>query len=729
MRFPVTIIVVLFLFGSGLRAQNDTWVLQTKTEAGPSLYAIQTIDAHTAYAVGDTTTFAVLNDSDCTYHMRVTPIERLKKDFFTGLSFLNKNTGVIVGNQALKTTNGGVSWDSLTIPKSHCNGVLMISNDIIIIVGDGNLLIRTTDGGKTWKQHPFIEQDIGTLTSIKKIREDFIVITAESSYLLFSSDSGKTWTTQKYIFGNAIYSVDFDNDSDGVAVGEHGYVIHTSDRGKTWTQHIIDTGYIAQVAITGIERTSSGHYAACGEFNLVMYSNDKGVHWTQATKDGWSADLAFNGISMLDEKIGYACADNGYAIRTTDGGMNWKFLPHAPLYVELYSIAYPKGDTLNGITVGETRTIMNTSDGGEHWEIRTDPTLVDEVRYDLNSVTYADASTAFLVGDGGSIAKSTDHGTSWKRLPCPVTQDLHSVMFLDPQNGWACGDSNTLIKTTTGGASWERMNYTNQVFDNLYSVSFCDLNNGIVGKYRTSDGGKTWIEPTVYLEGRFLASQMLSPTHYVISMEILDGWNHPVIGKLWAFIGDSIYTTSKTYTQFLDIAFADSLHGTVAAQYRITQGVNGSAANAMVFQTSDGGKTWNEQKNPGYYANYGVTMPTSTTASVCGRRLKILKRVNTPQSESVADHSPSTNSPLQILSLYPNPAHDESTLRVYVDRPVEAELRIINMLGVMVKQIDLGIQYEGERDIPVPLEMLSAGKYIVELRSGESVKHLVVGVQ
>ncbi|HET9136989.1 MAG TPA: YCF48-related protein, partial [Candidatus Kapabacteria bacterium] len=421
MRFPVTIIVVLFLFGSGLRAQNDTWVLQTNTEAGPRLRAIQTMDAHTAYAVGDTTTFAVLNDSDCAYHMRVTPIRGLKNDSLKALSFLDKNIGIVVGNQALKTTNGGASWDSLTIPKSPCNGVLMMSNDIIIIVGNGNLLIRTTDGGKTWKQHPFIEQDIGKLTSIKKIREDFIAVTAEGSYLLFSSDSGKTWTTQKYIFGNAIYSVDFDNDSEGVAVGEHGYVIQTSDRGKTWTQHIIDTGYIAQVAIKGIERTSLGNYVACGEYNLLMYSTDKGVHWLRATRDGWAVELAFYGISMLDDTIGYACADDGYAVRTTDGGMNWKFLPHAPLYVELYSIAYPKGDTLNGITVGEVRTIMNTSNGGKNWIIRTDPTLVDAARYDLNSVTYADSNTAFLVGDGGSIAKSTDHGTSWKRLPCPVT--------------------------------------------------------------------------------------------------------------------------------------------------------------------------------------------------------------------------------------------------------------------------------------------------------------------
>src|ERR1051325_2059118 len=96
MRFAVTIIAVLFLVGSALRAQNDVWINPTNTEAGPSLRAIQTIDAHTAYAVGDTTTFAVLNDSDCTYSMRVTPIAGMINDTFSALSFLNKDLGIIV---------------------------------------------------------------------------------------------------------------------------------------------------------------------------------------------------------------------------------------------------------------------------------------------------------------------------------------------------------------------------------------------------------------------------------------------------------------------------------------------------------------------------------------------------------------------------------------------------------------------------------------------------------
>jgi photosystem II stability/assembly factor-like uncharacterized protein len=734
MKSVVTTFLLLFLlaFIATGHAQNNIWINQTSPDAGPDLNGIQTINDHTAYAVGDSTTFAIFSDNNSIYQRHISLYTNSNRDSpLTALSFLNLKTGVVVGSfQALKTINGGSTWDSLSIPSyALCKGVLMISKDIIIIVGANNLLIRSTDGGKTWKQYGFIEQGIGSLTSIKKIREDFIVITASSSYLLFSSDSGKTWTTQKNIYDNTIYSVDFDNDTDGVAVGEGGYIIQTSDRGITWSQHVIDTGYIAQVILRGIERTTSRNYVACGEYNLIMYSSDNGIHWTQATKDAWATNISFNGLSMLDDRVGYACGSFGFAIKTTDGGFSWKFLPKTPLTNELYSIAYPKGDTLNGISVGETRTIMRTIDGGKNWVNATDPAIAEGVWIDLNSVTFSSPSTAILVGDKGTIAKSIDGGITWKKLPKIVEQDLYSVFFLDPMIGWASGDSGTVLKTTNGGDSWNILSLPLSSTENYYSVSFCDDQNGLAGTHRTTDGGKTWLEPTIYLEGRFKASIMLSPQHYCISMQILDGWNNPVIGKLRTFIGDSIYLLNATYTQFLDIAFGDSVHGTTVGQYRTTGSNGGAIITPIIYQTTDGGKTWKNQKNAGFQGNYGVTMPTPLIASACGIKAKIQRRSNTPEVSSVADHSPATNSPLQILSLYPNPAHDESTLRVYVDRPVEAELRIINMLGVMVKQIDLGIQYEGERDIPIPLEMLSAGKYIVELRSGESVKHLVVGVQ
>src|ERR1043165_4772832 len=363
-RTTIGIVLILLVLTVSVRAQNDVWINQTTPDAGPTLNAIQTINDHTAYAVGDTTTFAVFSDKDCSYHTRISPFPNLVKDSFTSLSFLNASTGVIVGNQALKTSNAGVTWDSLSIPPTaSCLGVLMVSKDIIIIVGYRNLLIRSTDGGKTWKQHAFIEQDIGTLTSIKKIREDFIVIAGSMSYLMFSADSGKTWELQKAQFENQINGIAFDNDSDGVAVGYGGYIISTHNRGKDWLLHVWDTGYVAQTWLLGIEHIAPKHYVVAGAYNLLMYSTDGGDHWTQATKNAWATSIAFNGLSMLNDKFGYACGTYGFGVRTTDGGVTWKFLPKRPLTNELYSITYPKGDTLNGISVGETRTIMRTTDG------------------------------------------------------------------------------------------------------------------------------------------------------------------------------------------------------------------------------------------------------------------------------------------------------------------------------------------------------------------------------
>ncbi len=73
----------------------------------------------------------------------------------------------------------------------------------------------------------------------------------------------------------------------------------------------------------------------------------------------------------------------------------------------------------------------------------------------LNGAVLLDSGTGFVVGDTGTILKSTDAGATWTPLTSGTSNALHGVYFLDPNQGVAVGDGGTILRTTDGGAAWQ----------------------------------------------------------------------------------------------------------------------------------------------------------------------------------------------------------------------------------------------------------------------------------
>src|SRR5947208_4753374 len=131
----------------------------------------------------------------------------------------------------------------------------------------------------------------------------------------------------------------------------------------------------------------------------------------------------------------------------------------------------------------------------------------------LTGAIVLDSGTAFVVGDTGTILKSTDAGATWTPLTSGTSMALHGIYFFDPNEGIAVGDSGTILRTTDGGAAWQSV--TSGVVDTLRSVSFNGV-NGICGGdsqdilYSTDSGASWQIGQSGFLGGGFLGAQMLS---------------------------------------------------------------------------------------------------------------------------------------------------------------------------------------------------------------------------
>ncbi|MEJ2617793.1 MAG: YCF48-related protein [Ignavibacteriaceae bacterium] len=143
----------------------------------------------------------------------------------------------------------------------------------------------------------------------------------------------------------------------------------------------------------------------------------------------------------------------------------------------------------NGIIVGEQGTIIRTTNGGENWSACTSNTT----EY-LYSVCFSDVSNGWVAGGKGTILKTTDSGITWNPQNSGTTDNLLDVCFINSDIGFAACRYDVLLKTTDGGTTW-----SSQIIDDIYysNISFIDSNNVLIVNrssiLHTKDGGQNWI--------------------------------------------------------------------------------------------------------------------------------------------------------------------------------------------------------------------------------------------
>jgi len=146
-----------------------TWTLQTS--ASRRLWAATFSDANTVMAVGDQTTMLTSADSGATW----TVLHNADKVIggVQDLFFHSRSGGFAVGGGGIYyTRDGGVSWENRVPPSGNgpLFGVHFTDAHRGVAVGSRGLILRTTDGGFTWKVQPsgvsFILRDVAFSNAI-----------------------------------------------------------------------------------------------------------------------------------------------------------------------------------------------------------------------------------------------------------------------------------------------------------------------------------------------------------------------------------------------------------------------------------------------------------------------------------------------------------------------------------------------------------------------------------
>jgi Photosynthesis system II assembly factor YCF48 len=122
----------------------------------------------------------------------------------------------------------------------------------------------------------------------------------------------------------------------------------------------------------------------------------------------------------------------------------------------------------------------------------------------LNGAHLLDSGVGFVVGDAGTILKTTDAGMTWSPVTSGTTNALHDVYFFDATQGVVVGDQGLILRTTDGGTGWQGV--ASGVMDGLRAVSFSGVNGISAGDSQTFS-----IQPIQDLRGRSVKADFSDP--------------------------------------------------------------------------------------------------------------------------------------------------------------------------------------------------------------------------
>jgi photosystem II stability/assembly factor-like uncharacterized protein len=261
-------------------------------------------------------------------------------------------------------------------------------------------------------------------------------------------------------------------------------------------------------------------------------------------------------------------------------------------------------DANTGYVVGDYGTILKTTDGGIDWI-----TLMNDTTISLCSVFFTDYNIGYSVGTKETILKTIDGGATWTAQSSGLTDglNLYSIYFPAPDTGYVVGES-SILKTIDGGRNWTRQ--SKSTFSPLFSCFFIDTKIGYaVGGdgaiIKTTNGGDNW---------DVLVSYKQYSLHSVFFTDSLTGY---VCGGSW-LLGRQML---KTVNGGIDWTYLNCGGTNMDLQsiYFSDKNTGFMVGYGSILKTSDGGTNWTVQSdinggnsvfftdnNTGYIVGYGI---------------------------------------------------------------------------------------------------------------------------
>jgi photosystem II stability/assembly factor-like uncharacterized protein len=270
--------------------------------------------------------------------------------------------------------------------------------------------------------------------------------------------------------------------------------------------------------------------------------------------------------------------------------------------------------------VGDAGTILKTTDGGNTWVAQVSGTTQN-----LISVYFTSVNTGYAVGNNGAAVQTTDGGATWTAMNIDPTNtvDFRDIRFVNSQLGFASGGvpSGVIYRTQDGGATWTQVFVDNLDNYDIYSTFFTSASTGYASSgsgriFETTDGGTSW---NVIYTSSSLSSGVFDFTNPTNG--IRPGYNGQI--SLTTNAGTTWSNPPSGTTDYLaGVDFYDNNNGYIV-------GGNLTTNMARILTTTDGGTTWNNIPAPLGTARLNrVKFYDNTIGYSVGQNGTILRRTN-----------------------------------------------------------------------------------------------------
>ncbi len=373
----------------------------------------------------------------------------------------------------------------------------------VYLTGHSFYVYKTTNMGVSWDSLEFLApvssqpwtSTYYTTDMIPGNNDDFIT---GGAYGLFNKKSGSTNTVFTYLRKPGTHNDVWAASSTGtvIAVGSStstgsvfDQIVRSTDGGSTWEVASFPT--TSRSSLNCINMIDNNTGWVCGTIGGVYKTTNAGLNWDSVAVEGSTNSVTFRKVDFINTNTGWLFAtfsntvtDSATMWKTTNAGVNWtkQYL----LGVTGSSKGVYSADMVSathGSLVNWDPDPYHTTDGGTTWILDTLSAAPGSYLYDIKMLT---PTLGFAVGSSGRVYKTTN-GTFWDTLSVPTrSYTNYGIDMISPSAGYIVGSSGTVFGTTDGGATWTQANTNGATMYNVFMTpdtkAFAVSSNGYIFK-------------------------------------------------------------------------------------------------------------------------------------------------------------------------------------------------------------------------------------------------------
>jgi photosystem II stability/assembly factor-like uncharacterized protein len=347
----------------------------------------------------------------------------------------------------LKSTDGGATWKGIVTGLTIDLGRVRLAGGQAdqVVVGGGCSVRRSNNGGETFFRLPFTTRDTGCTDAVAS----FSFPTPTTGYFLLASgrtlvttDGGRTFTRRTPVpdTHNQGFDILCTAERTCLAVGLASGILRTQDGGVSWTR----VGFTGRIDVL-VQADAQTIYGV-GTSREVAKSVDGGATWAPKTF------LPVNGNGRV------ACGDAGHClfatggtqvVRTIDGGSSYTTI--VPSGDPTFAVGF--ASQFRAIAAGSFGSAEISTDAGATWE-----SVGSRVAGSFGVLAAASDTVAYSGGAQGVLVRTADGGQSWTNVSPPTDSVIKSLAGVGPSRLYVLSSDRTLQRSDNGGASYSLLN-------------------------------------------------------------------------------------------------------------------------------------------------------------------------------------------------------------------------------------------------------------------------------